>query len=292
MKKGATKKLAFPYVGWMVVFTLIPLLLIFYYAVSRVEGGFTFEHIIRVFNPNETTLRVLWKTVRFAVITTVICLLLGYPVAYIMASKEFSAKTVLLFLFIAPMWMNSLLRTYAMMTLLEGNGLINSVIGFFQNILNAVLGTNFSRRFQFLYTDGAVLLGLVYNFLPFMILPIYTVLAKMDTGYIEAAQDLGANPFKVFLRIIMPLSIPGVISGVTMVFMPAVSTFVIPTLLGGGQFMLTGNQIERNFILLNDWRFGSALSLVLMIIILFSMSVLSVVDKNKDKDAERGAMGL
>ena len=219
----------------------------------------------------EPYIKVLWRSVWLAGISTIICLVLGYPVAMILASKKMSKKSFLMFLFVLPMWMNFLLRTYAWMTLLEKNGFINMILSFF-NI----------APLQLLYNEGAVVLGMVYNFLPFMVLPIYSVMRKIDHNVIEAAEDLGANQFTVFRKIIFPLSLPGVFSGISMVFMPAVTTFVISRLLGGGQFMLIGNLIERQFLLAGDWNFGSAVSIVMMLIILISMGFMSKYDKEHE----------
>jgi spermidine/putrescine transport system permease protein len=197
-------------------------------------------------------------------------------VADIMASKGYSENSFLLFLFLVPMWMNFLLRTYAWLTILERNGLINTLL--------TALGLPI---IDLLFTDVAVVLGMVYNFLPFMILPIYTVLKKMDKSIIEAAQDLGADSRTVFLKVVFPLSLPGVVSGITMVFMPGVTTFIISNLLGGSQFVLIGNLIEQQFLKLGDWRFGSAISVILMIIILLSMGAVSLVDKDTDEGSVR-----
>lgn len=234
--------------------------------------GFTVENFQRVFEP--TYLKVIVESLKLAFICTVISFLLGYPIAYILASKEYEKKGFLLFLFIVPMWMNFLLRTYAWLTLLENNGIINSILEF--------LG--FQKQ-VLIYTDGAVILGMVYNYLPFMVLPIYTVLSKMDKSIIEAAQDLGANSKEVFIKVVFPLSLSGVVSGITMVFMPAVSTFIISNLLGGEQYMLIGNLIEQQFIRIGNWNFGSALSVIMMIMILVSSFAMSLFDKNGEGGA-------
>jgi spermidine/putrescine transport system permease protein len=218
---------------------------------------------------------VTLRSIKLALICTACCFLLGYPVAYIMAGKDFNDKSFILFLFMVPMWMNFLLRTYAWLTILERNGLLNVLLNF--------LGL---PTVDLLYTDAAVLLGMVYNFLPFMILPIYTVLKKMDNSIIEAAQDLGANSVSVFFRVVFPLSLPGVVSGITMVFMPGVSTFIISNLLGGSQYMLIGNLIEQQFLRVGDWRFGSAIAAVLMVLVLLSMAVFSLVDRKNDDGNE------
>jgi len=258
----------------MTVFIVVPLVLVLFFSfMSSTEGDFSFtlEHYRRFMDFKEPYLKVLWRSVLLAGISTMICLVLGYPVAMILASKKMSKKSFLMFLFVLPMWMNFLLRTYAWMTLLEKNGFINMILSFF-NI----------GPLQLLYNEGAVILGMVYNFLPFMVLPIYSVMRKIDHSIIEAAEDLGADQFTVFRKIIFPLSLPGVFSGISMVFMPAVTTFVISRLLGGGQYMLIGNLIERQFLLAGDWNFGSAVSIVMMLIILISMGFMSKYDKEHE----------
>ncbi len=265
------KWVSYPYLIWMIIFIVIPSFLILFYAFTiRDENGirFTLENFYKFCEPVYIT--VLLKSLGLALFSTLVCLILGYPVAMILASKQFSKRTTLSMLFIIPMWMNFLLRTYAWLTLLEKNGIINSILSFL-----------YLPKFNILYTNGAVVLGMVYNFLPFMILPIYTVLMKIDGKLIEAAQDLGGNTFTVFRRITLPLSIPGVMSGITMVFMPAVTTFVISKLLGGGQYTLIGNFIERQFIQLSDWNFGSAISMIMMIFILISIGIMSKFDEDK-----------
>lgn len=268
-----SKSPAYPYIVWMLIFIVVPVILIVYYSVTQtLEDGsvvFTLEHYRRAFEP--LYLKVIWRSVRLALTCTVICLLVGYPVAHILSEKEYNDKGTLLFLFIVPMWMNFLLRTYAWLTILEQNGIINSVLNFF----------NLPKQ-NLLYNDRAVVLGMVYNFLPFMILPIHTVLKKMDYSIIEAAQDLGANNLKVFLKVVFPLSIPGVVSGVTMVFMPAVTTFIVSNLLGGKQFILIGNLIEQQFLTVYNWNFGSALSVILMFIIIISMVISNIVDRKSE----------
>ncbi|MDR3240329.1 MAG: ABC transporter permease [Clostridiales bacterium] len=274
--QSARRKMVLPYLIWAMVFIVIPIVLVIYYSFRAEQNGqtvFSWMNYRRAFEP--IYIRVMGRSVRVALISTFICLLTGYPVAYIMASKEYVSKSFLLFLFLVPMWMNFLLRTYSWLTILENNGLINSLLAFWG-----------IRKINLLYNNGAVTLGMVYNFLPFMILPIYTVLKKMDQSFIEAAQDLGADSKITFLRLILPLSFPGVISGVTMVFMPAVTTFIISDLLGGAQYMLIGNLIEHQFLRVNDWYFGSAVSVILMALILISVAIFSLADK----DSEGGAL--
>jgi spermidine/putrescine transport system permease protein len=262
---------------WIVVFTAIPLLLLLYYSFNTADGVSIWDNYRRAFEPLYLT--VLWRSIRLALICTALSLLFGYPVGYILASKDFSQRTFILFLFVVPMWMNFLLRTYAWLTILENNGIIN----------NLLVWLGFERM-TLLYTEQAVALGMVYNFIPFMILPVYTVMKKMDTRVIEAAQDLGANPFTVFMKVILPLSLPGVISGVTMVFMPAVTTFIISDLFGGGSVFLIGNVIERQFLSVGDWGFASALSTVLMVILLLSVGVFSLTDRNYEEKGQEGGV--
>ena len=267
-------KITSPYILWSALFIVIPLFLIVFFGFTKMEGGsyvFSLDNFKELMNP--LYFKVFWRSIKLAVISTILCLLIGYPTAYIISKSKASRQNTLLMLAIIPMWMNFLLRTYAWSALLGREGILNS-------FLNAI-GLN---SVNILYTDAAVLLGMVYNFLPFMILPIYTVLSKMDQDLINAAKDLGANGKQVFSKIIFPLSVPGVVSGITMVFMPAVSTFVISKLLGGGQFMLIGNLIEQQFMSVGDWHFGSAISLFMMIVILITMAIMNKFSDDSDKE--------
>jgi spermidine/putrescine transport system permease protein len=262
--------LAAPYLIWMIIFIVVPMFLVLFYSVAEQTGGgwrLTGDHFRRFVDP--IYINVLIRSIVLALVSTLICLLLGYPMAAILASREYSRKKIMYMLIVLPMWMNFLLRTYAWMTLLERNGVINSFLSLLR--LPAL---------DILYTNQAVILGMVYNFLPFMILPIYSVLSKIDESVIEAAQDLGGNNVTVFRRVVFPLSLPGVVSGITMVFMPAVTTFVISRLLGGGQFMLIGNLIEQQFLSSWDWGFGSALSVIMMLLILASMGIMSKYEQD------------
>ena len=259
--------LVYPYHLWMLLFTVAPLALIFFFAFTN-QGSWTFtlDNIRKAAEP--LYLRVLGHSVWLAALATFLCFLIGYPLAMILAQSRVKYRHMMMMLIIVPMWMNFLLRTYSWMTLLEKNGLINAVLRFFH--LGPV---------HILYTDGAVLLGMVYNFLPFMILPIYSVLTKMDRSLLEAAGDLGADAWTSFRRVTFPLSLPGVYAGMLMVFMPAVTTFVISRLLGGGQYMLIGNVIEQQFLVIGNWSFGSAMSVLMLLLILFSMVFLSRYSK-------------
>lgn len=252
---------ATPYALWMLMFTIVPLIFVVYYALTDSSGAFTLANFEKIAAP--AYIPVLLTSLKLAFYCTVICLLIGYPTAYFLASKDFSENKMLVVLILLPMWMNFLLRTYAMMTILENNGLINTVL--------EKLGLG---KIQFIGTEGAVLLGMVYNFLPFMVLPIYTALKKLEVGVIEAAEDLGANPLRVITRVVVPQSIPGVISGITMVFMPAVTTFAITRLLSNGMIYLMGDMIEEYFITVNNRNVGSSMSLVMLVLILITTLLL------------------
>lgn len=267
-KSNHMKLLSFPYILWMAGFIIIPLLMILYYGVHDKYNQITFENIAFITDPiNQKSLLL---ALELSVVSTVICLLLAYPLAMILRKSHKNSNSFIILIMILPMWMNFLLRTIAWQNILEKTGILNSILTFLHlptmNIIN---------------TPTAIILGMVYNFLPFMILPIYNVLAKLDQDVINAARDLGANSFQTFGKIILPLSIPGVISGITMVFVPALTTFVISTILGGSKIVLIGNVIEQQFRL-GNWHTGSGLSLVLMIFILLSMAILSKYDKESE----------
>ncbi|HEY8420742.1 MAG TPA: ABC transporter permease [Thermoclostridium sp.] len=269
--KNKAKYLAYPYIVWMAIFIVIPLLLVLIYSLTAGNVNdpsslsFSVESYTRVFDV--MYLKVIWKSFKLAIISTVFCLVLGYPVALIISNVKAKYKSILLMFFLVPIWMNFLLRTYAWMAILSPNGFLNRVL--------SLLGL---PTLSIMPGQTAVVLGMIYNFLPFMVLPIYTSLSKINRNVLEAAMDLGANNFITFLKVILPLTVPGIISGITMVFMPAVSTFVISQLLGGGKELLIGNLIEQQFTVQRDWHFGSALSIILMIMILISMAVMSKVD--------------
>lgn len=271
--------LSYPYIIWSSMFIIVPLILIIFFSfTTKSSSGFEFslDNFEKLLNP--LYIKVFGRSLWLALLSTILCLILGYPIAYIISKKVENKRNILILLFILPMWMNFLLRTYAWMAILGKNGLLNTLL--------TSIGLN---PINLLYTNGAVVLGMVYNFLPFMVLPIYTSLLKMDQDLINAAYDLGAGKVKAFIKIVFPLSIPGVISGVTMVFMPAVSTFVISRLLGGGQYMLVGNLIEQQFTSVGDWNFGSAISIVMMILILISMGLMA---KFSDDDTKGKGGGM
>ena len=259
----------------MLIFVLVPIVLVLVYSFKVVlpDGTETIgiDNYIKFFDI--MYLKVLVKSLYIAFVSTLLCLLLGYPIASILANRDrgngTDKKSSVLLLFVLPMWMNMLLRTYSWLTILEKNGLLN-------NILEKI-GL---PEVNILYTQGAVLLGMVYNFIPFMILPIYSVLVKIDRSTIEAAEDLGANSFNVFRKVTFPLSLPGIISGMTMVFLPAVTSFVVPALLSGGHDMYIGTLIEEQYLIAYDWNFGSAVSIIMMGIVLLSMQIMKLFNKN------------
>lgn len=279
--KNILKKYSYPYIIWMGLFIIIPVMLIFLYSIILPSDGdpfsfkFTLDHFIRFFTAeNLIYIKPLYRSLLLAGVSTLFTFILGYPLAYILSSIKPDKRNIYLLLFIIPMWTNMLLRTYSWIAILGRNGILNKILSFFNLPTLDLLNTNFS-----------VILGMVYNFLPFMIFPIYTALVKLDKSLIDAANDLGANKFQAFIKIVFPLSLPGVISGVIMVFMPAASSFVIPVYLGGGKIDLIGNLIERQFKFTGNWNFGSALSIILMLVILLSMAIFS---RYQDKNEERG----
>ena len=273
---------AVPYVVWMALFVVAPIIMVVIYAFSTADGGFTLANFTRM----GTYAVVFTRSFKLALIATLVCLLIGYPISYIMSKEGRQFQRVGMVLIMLPMWMNFLLRTYSWMSILENNGLLNQ---FFQNIglidLYNTIAVHFAadpaaytpiNHFQMLNTQGAVVLGMVYNYLPFMILPIYSVIIKLDHSLIEAARDLGANTFQVFRRVILPLSLPGVLSGITMVFVPSVSTFAISKMLGGGTELLLGDLIEQQFMgNAYNPQLGAAISLVMMVIVVVCMWVMN-----------------
>ena len=267
MMKIYDKKLAYPYFVWMTLFTVVPLIIVVYYAFTDANGAFTLDNLTSISSYGS----VFARSLLLALIATVICLVIAFPVGYFLSRLRVNKQHIMLMLVMLPMWMNFLLRTYAWMTLLEKNGLINRFLGLFGigplNMIN---------------TSGAVVLGMVYNYLPFMILPIYTAMTKIDDSIIEAAQDLGCNVWQILFRVLVPLTGPGIATGITQVFVPAVSTFIISRMLGGGSNLLIGDLIELQF-LGNSYNLnlGSAMSLVLMVIVLLCMSFTSSFDESE-----------
>ena len=271
--KNKLSRLTIPYVIWMALFVVAPIIMVVIYAFSAADGGFTLANFAKM----GTYAVVFTRSFKLALIATAICLLIGYPVSYMMSKEGPRFQRAAMVLIMLPMWMNFLLRTYSWMAILENNGLLNQL---FQKIglitlYNSIFGTDLTF-FRMINTQGAVVLGMVYNYLPFMILPIYSVIVKMDNSLIEAARDLGANSFNVFRRVILPLSLPGVLSGITMVFVPSVSTFAISKMLGGGTEMLLGDLIEQQYMggAYNP-QLGAAISLVMMVIVVVCMWVMN-----------------
>ena len=267
------KLFSIPYVIWMALFVVAPIILVVLYAFTAADGGFTFSNFTRMGNYFGVFVRSFW----LALVATAICLLIGYPIAYLISKESKRFQHISMALIMLPMWMNFLLRTYAWMSILENTGLLNrffSAIGLI-DLVNGILGTNMTH-FNMINTPGAVVLGMVYNFLPFMILPIHSVIQKIDRNLIEAAQDLGSNNYHVFTKVIFPLSLPGVLSGITMVFVPAVSTFALSKLLGGSKDLLLGDLIEIQFLgSAYNPHLGSAISLVMMLIVVICMVVMN-----------------
>jgi spermidine/putrescine transport system permease protein len=265
---NSVKWLSFPYLLWMAGFIIIPLIMILFYGLTGKESGFSLDNVSLITNPINQ--KALFLALELSVISTIICLLLAYPLAIILNNAKMKSNSFIVLIIILPMWMNFLLRTLAWQNILEKTGVLNSILEFLHlptiNIIN---------------TPAAIILGMVYNFLPFMVLPIYNVLIKIDQDVVNAARDLGANGEQTFRKIIFPLSLPGVVSGITMVFVPSLTTFVISTILGGSKIVLIGNVIEQQFRL-GNWHTGSGLSLVLMIFILLSMAILSKYDKESE----------
>ena len=271
--KNKLSRLTIPYVIWMALFVVAPIIMVVIYAFSSADGGFTLSNFAKM----GTYAVVFTRSFKLAIIATIICLAIGYPVSYIMSKEGPRFQRVAMVLIMLPMWMNFLLRTYSWMSILENNGLLNQLfqkIGLI-SLYNSIVDTDL-QFFRMINTQGAVVLGMVYNYLPFMILPIYSVIVKLDNSLIEAARDLGANGVNVFRRVILPLSLPGVLSGITMVFVPSVSTFAISKMLGGGTELLLGDLIEQQFLggAYNP-QLGAAISLVMMIIVVICMAVMN-----------------
>ena len=273
MKNNRLSRFAIPYVIWMALFVVAHIIMVVIYAFSASVGGFTLDNFAKM----GTYTVVFTRSFKLALIATAICVLIGYPVSYKMSKEGPRFQRLAMVLIMLPMWMNFLLRTYSWMAILENNGLLNQLfrkIGLIA-LYNNIFGTDISF-FRMINTQGAVVLGMVYNYLPFMILPIYSVIVKLDHSLIEAARDLGANSVQVFRRVILPLSLPGVLSGITMVFVPSVSTFAISKMLGGGTEMLLGDLIEQQYMggAYNPY-LGAAISLVMMVIVVICMVVMN-----------------
>ena len=272
-------QLAIPYIVWAALMLILPMALIAFYSFSEqgnsiISFSLTLDHYVKFFTDPDFLL-VLWRSLWIAVKTTMICFVLGYPLAYIISKCDDRLQNILVLCITIPTWINALVRTYAWIGLLTDGGLIQQILSFFG------MGST-----ELLYTETAVLIGMVYNFLPFMILQINTSLCKMDHSLIQASADLGATPLQTFMRVTFPLSLPGVINGITLVFLPAVSSFFIPKLLGGGQYFLVGNLIENQFITVGEWNFGSAISMIMAIIMMLMMMAVKTVEKRNNGGKE------
>lgn len=261
------KLLSGPYLMWMIGFTIIPLALIVFYGLTDRSGAFTMANVLSIATAEHS--KALWLSLGLSLISTVICFILAYPLALILRARGIGQGSFIVFIFILPMWMNFLLRTMAWQVILEKGGIFNTVLAHLH--LPALTIIN---------TPAAVVLGMVYDFLPFMVLPIYNAMMKIDDSIVEAAYDLGAGKSTVLRRILLPMSIPGIASGITMVFVPSLTTFVISNILGGGKIYLIGNIIEQEFTTSANWNLGSGLSLVMMLFIIVSMAALNALDKN------------
>lgn len=271
MNKKA-RLLALPYLVWMIGFIVIPLALVFVFGLTDRSGAFTLDNVISIVEHNH--LKALKLSLLLSFVSTLICFLLAFPLALILRGKEIGRANFVVFIFILPMWMNFLLRTLAWQTLLEKNGVINGILGALHLPPIAIINT-----------PTAIVLGMVYNFLPFMVLPLYNTMCKIEDSVVEAARDLGASSLQTLWRIWLPLSVPGIVSGVTMVFVPALTTFVISNILGGSKILLIGNVIETEFTKASNWNLGSGLSIVMLVFILLSMTVLARYDKNGEGTA-------
>lgn len=265
------KYLASPYIVWSALFIVIPLCMILYYGLTDKTGAFTLENITAIASVGHA--KALWRSLFLSLVSTVLCFILAYPLAMILSNTKGNQYRYIILIFILPMWMNFLLRTLSWQALLEKTGVINSILSFFG-----------LPNLRIINTPYAIILGMVYNFLPFMVLPLYNALSKIDKNVINAAKDLGANSVQTFLHVTLPLSVPGIISGVTMVFVPALTTFVISTVLGGSKILLIGNVIEQEFTQSGNWHLGSGLSIVLMIFILLNMMITALLEKKDGGD--------
>ena len=268
-KRSAFERVASsPYIVWSAIFIIAPLLFVAYFAFTDRDGNFTFENILSLSSYSETFIMSLG----FSLIATTVCLLIGYPLAYCMSRTSEKTRSILMVLLMLPMWISLLIRTYSLMALLDNGGLVSSFL--------VSIGL---PKLTFIGTDAAVILGMIYDFLPYMVLPIYTSLIKIDRRYLEASADLGCNSMQTLLKVILPLTTPGVISGVTMVFVPSISTFYISQKLGGGSFDLIGDTIERQFQNQVTYHTGAAVSLVMMILILISLAIMNKFSDNEEE---------
>ena len=267
MNTNKRKLLTGPYLVWAAGFIILPLLMILYYGLTNDSGSFTLDNLLAIADPIHA--KALWESVLIALGSTLISLVIAYPLAYILSNMGENKSGTIIMLFMLPMWINFLLRIMALQMILANTGILNAILGFFG------IGP-----LHIMYSKTAILIGMVYEYLPFMILPIYNVMCKIDRNVIDAARDLGADTKTVFMHVIMPLSLPGVLSGIIMVFIPGISEFVIADILGGSKVLLIGNVIDQEFSLTNNWNLGSGLSIVLMVFIFISMAIMNKYDKS------------
>lgn len=267
MNTNKRKLLTGPYLVWAAGFIILPLLMILYYGLTNDSGSFTLDNLLAIADPIHA--KALWESVLIALGSTLISLVIAYPLAYILSNMGENKSGTIIMLFMLPMWINFLLRIMALQMILANTGILNAILGFFG------IGP-----LHIMYSKTAILIGMVYEYLPFMILPIYNVMCKIDRNVIDAARDLGADTKTVFMHVIMPLSLPGVLSGIIMVFIPGISEFVIADILGGSKVLLIGNVIDQEFSLTNNWHLGSGLSIVLMVFIFISMAIMNKYDKS------------
>lgn len=267
MNTNKRKLLTGPYLVWALGFIILPLLMILYYGLTNDSGSFTLDNLLAIADPIHA--KALWESILIALGSTLISLVIAYPLAYILSSMGEQKSGTIIMLFMLPMWINFLLRIMALQMILANTGILNAILGFFG-----------IEPLHIMYSKTAILIGMVYEYLPFMILPIYNVMCKIDKNVIDAARDLGADTKTVFLHVIMPLSLPGVMSGIIMVFIPGISEFVIADILGGSKVLLIGNVIDQEFSLTNNWNLGSGLSIVLMVFIFISMAIMNKYDKS------------
>ena len=276
--KKTSRLLSSPYIVWALIFIIVPLGMVVYYGFTDKSGAFTFDNVAAI--TSLVHAKALGLALLLSVISTIICFLLAYPLGMILAHNKMSNQGIVTTLFILPMWMNFLLRTLAWLTLLENKGVINGILEVLHlpgiNVIN---------------TSGVIVIGMVYNFLPFMILPIYNSLSSIDDNVINAARDLGADARQTFFKVTLPLTVPGIVSGITMVFIPALTTFAISTILGGSKILLIGNIIEQEFTLTYDWNLGAGLSIVLMLFIVVNMVVSAMADNGEEQDKKRMPSG-
>lgn len=265
-REGLGRIAAMPHIVWSVLFIVVPLLFVIYYTFTTADGNFTLDNLFALKEHTNTFI----LSISLSVIATFICFIIGYPLAYIIARSKESSQKIMLMLLMLPMWTNLLIRTYSMMAIMDDGGFLNTILGYLS-----------LEKVHLIGTKGAVIFGMVYDFLPYMVLPIYTTVSKLDNSLLEAAGDLGCNHFRAIFKVIFPLSSSGIVSGVTMVFVPSISTFYISQKLGGGTFELIGDTIERQFQNVYTYNVGAAISLVMMVLVLISLAIMNRFAENE-----------